>query len=53
MRRTDKANSVVENRGYQVFKEYHVSTKRKKVDTKQKYVVPWELTDEHFKKSFY
>ena len=31
------------DRGYEVFKEYPVTTKKKKKELEEHYVVPWEL----------
>lgn len=39
--------------GYQVFKENPIKIKKEKVDVEQQYIVPWELRQEEFKKSFY
>ena len=53
MNRNIKFSSKEIGRGYQVFKENPIKIKKKKVDIEQHYVVPWELTHEEFKKSFY
>lgn len=51
MKRNYKVSDEPVGRGYQVFKEYPVKTKREKVKIELQYVVPWELTANEFKKS--